>query len=212
MLLPVNSISKTTLCLYVGAALGVGTALYYLFREKTTPETNAPSLANRDVSFLRSIPGISWVMNYFSPTEEIKSSEEIELPVDTIGSTDDSPAVMTIGNPSTRVTSQKQLIEQLDRMQGEKNGVLVIYGKNLEINDKNILGFNPVKLILVDTSIAESKDVNSLEQYMIKNGWVASSQRLSICSVRSVDQALNFKTKTDIETQEPIRIVYSLKT
>ncbi len=201
MVLSVNSSSKVDLAypvIAVLATVGLGTILFYHARDNGMAQT-APSLAQKDVSILRSIPVLGSALNYFCP---------IQAPTEPVL---DNRA---IGNLHNRLTSIEDLTWRLENEQQHHQniGVLIIYGDNLEIiKDPGIIALNPMKLILVGANIVKSNEVNSLEQCMIKKGWCANAQGVTPLKVGSVKEAENHAAPINPTTQKPFRMVYSVQ-
>ena len=176
MALRVNSSSsKVVLNFAAVAALGFATALFLRSRGRAAAQPTAPSMTQKDVSVIRSLPGIGRAVNYFFPMKAA------ELPV------------ITIGSSSALVGSVDELTLMLANAKKEPKEpcTLIIYGDSLQIvQDPGILALNPIKLILVGAQIVHSTEAGSLEQCMMNNGWLGNTNELIVAKVRSVDEAL----------------------
>jgi hypothetical protein len=198
MALRVSSSSPNVVLNYAAVAtLAVGIALFLRHRRISVAEPTAPSLAQKDVSVIRSLPGIGRAVNYFFP---MKAAE---------------PPVISIGSSSALIGSVEELTRRLVDAKKELKEpcTLIIYGNHLQIvQDPGILALNPMKLILVGAQIDHSTDPSSLAQCMINNGWLGDTNGLIVVNVRSVDEALKIKVPlTTNATTKPILTAYSVE-
>ncbi len=193
-----SSSSKTVLGLAAVAAIGLGTALFLRYRGNAAAQSTAPSLAQKGVSILRSLPGVGRAVNNFFPMKAA------ELPV------------VLMGSLSDPIGSVEELAEMLAEVKKQHNelGTLIIYGYHFFIyQDPGILALNPIKLVLVGVQIANSDEANSLVQCMIKkddwiNGVNPDFSGIIPIEVSSVDDALKGALKINTETNKPYHTAY----
>jgi len=190
-----SSSTKAVLGLAAVAAIGLGSALFLRYRGNAAAQSTAPSLAQKGVSILRSLPGVDSVVNSFFPMK---------------------PAVITLGSPSDPISGVEELAEKLVEAKKQHNelGALIIYGYHFFIyQDPGILALNPIKLILVGVQIAISDEASSLARCMIKkddwhNGVNPDFSGIIPIEVSSVDEALKDALTINTETNKPYRTVY----
>ncbi|HEY5236046.1 MAG TPA: hypothetical protein VIJ14_07705, partial [Rhabdochlamydiaceae bacterium] len=199
-----SSSSKAVIGFAVVAALGVGTALFYRSRKNTAGQPATPSLAQKDVSILRSIPGIGRAVNYFFPMKAV------ELPI------------LSIGSSGHRFTSIDELTSMLEgtKKQHKELSTLIIYGNKLSITqDPGILALNPMKLILVSTYIIPGNEDTALDNLMAAHGWfvdpskvaVDGEPKVTVIEVASVEEAVKAVAVINPATSKPYHMVYSVR-
>lgn len=197
MVLAVNPSKKVILGITTLTAFGLVTVLFYRSRGNT--QTTASSLAEKDVSIMRSIPIIGSAINYFYPIVKEKAPA---LPI------------RQVGNSSSLVTSIEVLTTRLVRERQDHQALtaLIIHGDNLElIQDPGILALHPAKLILIGIRIAKSNEPNSLWQLMKKQGWHLYKGEISILTVKSDKEAISKENPINPISKLPSPTVYSVE-
>ncbi len=195
MALRVNSSStKVALSYAAVAAVGLATALFLRSRGNAAAQTNSTFFGPKNISAIRSLPGIGRAVNYFFP---MKAAE---------------PPVISIGSSSALVGSVDELTRMLANAKKEPC-TLIIYGNDLQIiQDPGILALNLKKLILVGAQIVRSDEASSLAQCMINNGWLGDTSGLIVVNVCSVDEALKIKVPPITNaTNKPLLTAYTVK-
>lgn len=192
-----SSSTKVILGFAAVAALAVGVVLFLRHRRIAAAEPTATSLAQKNVSIIRSLPGIGRAVNYFFPMKAAK------LPVVTIGRS----------SPISNVKDLTRALEGVKQHYFKELGALIIYGDHLEIvQDPGILALNLQKLILVGAQIVPSTEASSLEQCMVNGEWLVNNENgVFVSRVSSVDEAVKAPLITNAVTTKPIPMVFSVK-